>query len=92
MDANLDITVILRRLRMHGFALDFLMNKKLIRAFTELTENKPIRYIKIIKPENRWDQLEAMGKMEKLRFYFYKKSLAITMKEEVKKIENTPDD
>ena len=51
IDANLDITVVLRRLRMHGFALDLLLNKKVIRAFTKLSENKPVRYINEVKPE-----------------------------------------
>ena len=66
IDMNLDITVVLRRLRMHGLVLNFLLTEKQIKGFIDLTENKPIQYIDITKPQTRWDQLEAMGKWEKL--------------------------
>ena len=65
---------------MHGFALDFLLSKKIVKGFIGLAENKPIRYIKRVKPESRWDQLEALGKMEKLRFHFYKKAVTMSLK------------
>ena len=81
IDANLDISIVLRRLRMHGFVLDFLLSKNLIKGFIELTENKPIRYITMVKPENRWDQLEALSKYEKLRFHFFKKAMHLRKSE-----------
>jgi hypothetical protein len=55
IDMNLDITVVLRRLRMHGLVLNFLLTEKQIKGFIDLTENKPIQYIDITKPQTRWD-------------------------------------
>ena len=44
-DANLDITILLRRMRMHGFCLDYLLDPNILRTFTDLCHEKPLRYI-----------------------------------------------
>jgi len=33
---------------MHGFALDFLLKKKMKKGLADLAENKPIRYVEMI--------------------------------------------
>jgi len=53
-ERNLDITVILRRLRMNGFAINYLMKKKVRIGLAEMTRNKPIRYISTEKSESMW--------------------------------------
>ena len=55
LEDNLNIMTILRRLRMHGYAIDFLTKRKVSKAFTELAAKKPIRYIKLDSKRFQWD-------------------------------------
>jgi hypothetical protein len=67
---NLDIVSVIRRLKFHGFAINFLMNKnskKLTKTLTKLTKHKPIQYVDMdmirFLPEN----IDGLSLQEKLR-------------------------
>lgn len=74
MNVNLDITNIMRRLRFYGYAIDFLLDVNVKKSFKKLAERKPERYIDY---NDNWDKVEGLTKLEKMRFYFYKKALLI---------------
>jgi len=54
LDGSLDMTLLLRRLRMHGLGLNFLMSKTYQGSLAEISEYKPIRYLTDEKPTDRW--------------------------------------
>jgi len=60
---------------MHGYVIDFLVSKKVIKSFTNLASSRPIRYIKCDKHRFQWDKLDALSTFDKMRFYFYKRAL-----------------
>jgi len=60
---------------MHGYVLEFLTKKRVIKSFTELASKRPIRYIQLDKDRFQWDQLDHLSTFDKMRFYFYKKAL-----------------
>ena len=44
-EKNLDVTMILRRMKMNGFAIHYLLSKKVRVGLAGLTKSKPVRYI-----------------------------------------------
>lgn len=42
---NFDVTKLFTRLRMHGYAVEFLLNRTILKGIVKLSESKPIRYL-----------------------------------------------
>ena len=54
-ERNLDVTMILRRMKMNGFAIHYLLSNKVRVGLAGLTKTKPIRYISKEKTGTLWD-------------------------------------
>ena len=42
---SLDISMFLRRLKLHGFALDYLLDKRVLKGLSVMCDQKPIQYV-----------------------------------------------
>ena len=86
LQRNLDILNMLRRMKMHGFALSVLLDQPSRRFISNASMDKPLEYVKEVtnnKPKMLWLQFEQMSRPEKTMIAIFTRYLAIKSLEKV---------
>lgn len=60
MRRNLDILDLLRRLKMHGFALTANLEKVTMKFISKRLSSQPLSEVKDFRPRNQWEKYEIM--------------------------------
>jgi len=73
LNRNLDMIDVIRRLKMHGFALTSQLNK-LSRKFISLrTVTQPLSQVKNFKPNSLWEKMEVLTQQDMIGLGLFKK-------------------
>ena len=73
LDRTLNILDLIKRMRMHGFALTCLWDNDSRKFFSHQAHNKHIDEVKSFKPKTLWQKYDGYSKREQMAFNLFKK-------------------
>ena len=75
VNSSLDVVNLLRRLRMHGFAIALLLDKPLLKSISTVSQQKPLIDPAKLSQKSLWDKYEHVSFNEQILISLYKRFL-----------------
>ena len=75
VNSSLDVVNLLRRLRMHGFAIALLLDKPLLKSISTVSQQKPLIDPAKLSQKSLWDKYEHVSFNEQILISIYKRFL-----------------